>query len=87
MTSIIPNNGVKTAVYTIPTVSANGITTFTIDISANPSRTRSLKGFTISSTPNLLPLILRVETNTIEVRLRNVANSQVSGAEILINYA
>lgn len=87
MTSIIPSNGVKTATYAIPTVSENGIVTFEIDISSNPSKTRALKSYIISSTPNLVPIIMNVQTNIIEVRLRNVANSQVSGASITVFYA
>ena len=87
MTSIIPNNGVKTATYAIPTVVANNIVTFSIDISSNPSQTRDLKSYIISSTPNLVPIIMNVQTDLIEVRLRNVANSQVSGASITVFYA
>ena len=88
-TSKIPINYAsnKTVTKSIPTVSANDIVTMTIDISSNPSVTENLKSFVISSSANLVPLILQVHKNTIDVRLRNVANSAQTGASITIIYA
>lgn len=88
-TSKIPINYASNKIVTkpIPTVSANDIVTMTIDISSNPSVAENLKSFVISSSANLVPLILQVHKTTIDVRLRNVANSAQTGASITIIYA
>lgn len=77
----------KSASASIPTTSGGSLQTFTISISSNPAVIRAIAGFSVAATAELVPMQLYFENSTtIHVRLRNVSNSQVSGASITVFY-